>query len=760
MTPEQVRLLALSETDPDSLWGVGVEDDAQVANQSVVACPLHTVLDGQPSATLSPRILDPSGGVRSISGVTQPANGTLIVDGLSLIYQPTRGWQGSDSATYTASDTFTSSTGRLTFQQTRPALKCVNDTVTCASGGSVTFDPRTNDVGAGALQIVSYTGTAHGAVTLNANGTLGYSNVGTDSATSDSFSYTVNDDYSQQSATVTITISAGSFLKANDVSTSTTKDKFIDIDVVAAASVSTDLSPAVVKSGSITAPALGTAALQSSGKIRYTPPTGDDGFSEEFDFTLKPSAKALPESTATVTVDVLTVDTSIPKLQPDVAVSKWHCVGFTQAGSKKDDYGSGRAGFAAAVASSTLAAGDVIVLADGTYSGASLTCARSGAAGNHIMVRAHTHGQAIIDHQLNVTGAYWWFTGIKFTSDDVGSGYADDGQAILCQNAGLWVTNSRFTGRAFIHIYPDNKISNLRICYNTVNASTPGVTGIKKGDTGIFITCWDTAQGERAPPDTEIAWNRVTLPTRATDTQRSRPLVLLHPSHSMAADQKQFITQSFRFHHNHCAGAWAEAFYIKRNVCIEFNYIEWTNTATARHMVTMRHGILTNSPKYDMGGIVRGNRLHSAERVVILVAGAGQTITNNVFEGGGHGEIWLTAGNGNNFNSAKAPRDGCDNAQVVENTGFSPVIVGGEPGAEAVGAETAAGRNGWPSNVRIYRGDSGWDPTISRPSDGGKQAPAPSVLDGYGTGNAAKVDTITASALLNAVPPVGCDTIA
>ena len=424
MSVEQVRLLALSETDPDALWGVGSEDDAQVSNQSLVACPLHSELDGQATVEIIPVILDPSGGALTVTAVTQPANGTLAISGLRLIYNPTRGWQGTDSATYTASDGIKSSTGKLTFRQTRPALKCTNDDTNVAPLGSVIFDPRTNDVGAGPLTIVANSTPSRGAVTVEADGRLKYTNQ--TGGTSDSFSYTVQDAYGSQSATVNVTITAGSFLTAGDVSQSTTQDKFIDIDVVAAANASDDLKPIVVESGSITTPTMGgTAALQADGKIRYTPETGESGYTDQFDFVLKPSAAATPTDTGTVSVQVQAAS-GLPRRQPAVAVNKWHCVGFTQAGPKRDHYGSGRAGFAAAVASATLVAGDVIVLADDTYSGAKITCTKNGTGtadgSNHIMVRARTHRRAIINLQLDVNGEYWWFTGLKLPWDGGFSG--------------------------------------------------------------------------------------------------------------------------------------------------------------------------------------------------------------------------------------------------------------------------------------------------------------------------------------------------
>ena len=178
LTAEQVRLLALSQTDPDAVWGYGVEDDAEESNQSVVACPLDVTAYGQPTISLLPTILDPAGGVIAISGVTQPANGTLAIAGLALIYTPTPGWQGVDSATYTATDGAKSSTGRITLRQLQPSIKAIGDSITVSSGGSITFDPRVNDKGAGSLRIVAVTQGAAGTVTIEADGRVRYRHTG------------------------------------------------------------------------------------------------------------------------------------------------------------------------------------------------------------------------------------------------------------------------------------------------------------------------------------------------------------------------------------------------------------------------------------------------------------------------------------------------------------------------------------------------------------------------------------------------------
>lgn len=309
LSAAQIALLALSEKDPGALWGYGAEDDAQSSNQAVVACPMRVALDGQPEVTLSPVILDPAGGEVEITSVTQPTNGTLVIsESLQLVYTPTPGWLGSDSATYTASDGLTQSTGKILITQIQPSIKAVGDSITVATNGSVTFDPRINDVGAGNLSVVSVTTPTIGTATRNANGTITYQN--SSAGSSDSFSYTVRDNYGQATASVAVTVTGSSFISASDDSKSTLAGTPVEIDVLLNDTASSDYLPIVVKPGSLTTPSpSGTATLQPNGKVLYTPASGFTG-QASFQYTIKPSALATPTATATARVQVNSTSSS------------------------------------------------------------------------------------------------------------------------------------------------------------------------------------------------------------------------------------------------------------------------------------------------------------------------------------------------------------------------------------------------------------------------------------------------------------------
>lgn len=345
LSAAQISLLSRSLADPDSIWGYGEEDDAQDPNRSPVALPMLVEPDGRPLVTLHPRFIDPNGVPPAITGVTQPAHGTVTQDGPRLVLALEPGWQGVDGFTYTVDDGDKESTGKVAIRQGRPALKAVGDSISVAENGSVTFNPRLNDIGAGPLFVVDATTPAHGAVTVNPDGTITYQHTG--GGSTDAFSYTLADDYGQASAEVAVTIETDSFVRASPTTVETTQGVPVEIDVLANATASADNLPLVVATGSVTAPSpSGTAALQSSGRILYSPASGFTG-DASFACDVKPSSKPLPKATASVSVRVLSQPSGNPKHPPTVANSRILTVGYTGPGGTANQYDSLDAAFGA-----------------------------------------------------------------------------------------------------------------------------------------------------------------------------------------------------------------------------------------------------------------------------------------------------------------------------------------------------------------------------------------------------------------------------
>lgn len=176
LSAEQVRLLALSQTDPDAIWGYGVEDDATEANQSPVAMPDTIRPNGRSTMRIVPPVIDPNGTHPEITAVTAPAHGSVSIGtDNDLVFNFEPGWVGKDNITYTVADTGgKSSTAKITIEQARPALKLVGDAVTVAAGSSITFDPRINDIGAGPLRVISVSTPSVGTAVILADGRIRY----------------------------------------------------------------------------------------------------------------------------------------------------------------------------------------------------------------------------------------------------------------------------------------------------------------------------------------------------------------------------------------------------------------------------------------------------------------------------------------------------------------------------------------------------------------------------------------------------------
>ena len=347
LAAEQVRLLSRSLLEPDALWGIGEEDDAQVSNESPIAIPTTVVPDGRAQLRFTPRVVDPNGVAPSIVSTTQPANGSVSIDGRSLILSLNAGWRGDDLFSFTVQDSGgKSSSAAVKIDQRRPAIKAVGDSITVAANGSISFDPRLNDVGAGVLGVVGVTTPANGTTEVLPDGRIVYTPTpGYTGA--DAFAYAIGDDWGVATALVAVTVSASSFVTASNDSVETTQGVAVAVDVLANDNATADNLPLVVRPGSVTAPSpSGSAALQSDGRIVYTPVSGFLG-DVSFSYDAKPSAKAAPVSTASVLVRVVAAPTGYPKdaIAPDP--SRILTVGYVGPGGAGNQYDSLEAAYGA-----------------------------------------------------------------------------------------------------------------------------------------------------------------------------------------------------------------------------------------------------------------------------------------------------------------------------------------------------------------------------------------------------------------------------
>ncbi|MCI2401184.1 Ig-like domain-containing protein [Aliiroseovarius sp. N1Y82] len=165
---------------------------------------------------------DPNGDPISVTGMTQPANGTLVdnADG-TWTYTPNAGFGGADSFTYTISDGGLTDTAtvNLTVNDTTPA----NDAPDAVDDGLVTDQDvalvisvasdiliNDSDPNGDPISVTGMTQPANGTLVDNADGTWTYTpNAGFGGA--DSFTYTISDGGLTDIATVNLTVNVGGF---------------------------------------------------------------------------------------------------------------------------------------------------------------------------------------------------------------------------------------------------------------------------------------------------------------------------------------------------------------------------------------------------------------------------------------------------------------------------------------------------------------------------------------------------------------------
>jgi subtilisin family serine protease len=155
---------------------------------------------------------DPDGGTLSVTGVTQPANGSTSTNGTTVTYAPPADWSGSTTFGYTIADGqggTDSATVAVTVTAVNDPPVAVADNATTPYQTAVVISVLANDsdIDGGPLSVASVTSAAHGSVSTNGT-TVTYTPAAGWSGP-DTFSYTASDGAGgQASATVSVTTSA------------------------------------------------------------------------------------------------------------------------------------------------------------------------------------------------------------------------------------------------------------------------------------------------------------------------------------------------------------------------------------------------------------------------------------------------------------------------------------------------------------------------------------------------------------------------
>ncbi|MFL6196010.1 MAG: IPTL-CTERM sorting domain-containing protein, partial [Thermoanaerobaculia bacterium] len=266
---------------------------------------------------------DPDAGPISITSVTQPANGTVVITGggTGLTYTPNAGYCNTppgttlDTFTYTTTPGGSSATVTVTVNCVNDPPVAVDDTATLTEDDPATaINVLANDTDAEAdpFTIASVTQPANGAVVITGGGTgltyqpnANYCNT-PPGTTLDTFTYTLTPGGSSATVTMTVTCQDDNPVAVADSATVAEDDPATAVAVLAN---DTDTDGGPISITSVTQPANGAVVITGGGTgLTYQPnanycntPPGTT--LDTFTYTLTPGG-----SSTTVTMTVTCVD--------------------------------------------------------------------------------------------------------------------------------------------------------------------------------------------------------------------------------------------------------------------------------------------------------------------------------------------------------------------------------------------------------------------------------------------------------------------
>jgi len=252
---------------------------------------------------------DVDGDVLTITGTTNPTNGTVFVNANGTItYSPTLNFNGSDTFDYTVSDGnggLSTATVTVTVLHVNHAPVAVNDTKTTNEDTPTIISVLSNDtdMDGDVLTITGTTNPINGTVVVNADGTITYfpnpSFYGTDS-----FDYTIKDGNGGSStATVSLTVNQVNHppTAVNDVA-STDEDSLVKIAVL---NNDNDKDGDALTIVGTTTPSHGTVVVNADGTITYSPTPLFNGI-DSFNYTISDGNGGT--STATVNLTIFSIN--------------------------------------------------------------------------------------------------------------------------------------------------------------------------------------------------------------------------------------------------------------------------------------------------------------------------------------------------------------------------------------------------------------------------------------------------------------------
>ncbi|MEM7455662.1 MAG: Ig-like domain-containing protein [Planctomycetota bacterium] len=248
-----------------------IHGNPEIQTVTVIVNPVSDVVDDTASTNedvaLTFNVLsnDNFEGAVSLTGVSGAANGSVSFDAAgNVTYTPDGDYNGSESLTYTVTDSAGNTETATLGITINPVSDIVDDNVSGSEDSVISFDPRANDTYSNSSSITSFTQGADGTVVLLGDGTFDYT-PDADWFGSDSFTYSVTDAYGQiETATVTVTVVAEDDTVADVLTTN--EDTPVTFNVFA-----NDNFEGPVSLINVTGLSDGSISINGAGDITYTP---------------------------------------------------------------------------------------------------------------------------------------------------------------------------------------------------------------------------------------------------------------------------------------------------------------------------------------------------------------------------------------------------------------------------------------------------------------------------------------------------------
>ncbi|MCF6182500.1 Ig-like domain-containing protein [Lutibacter sp.] len=319
-------LLTVSNTAP-----VAVDDTASTNEDTAVTLSNADIVD--------PNDTDLDGDTLTITGVSNPTNGTIVLNGDGTVtFTPDANYNGPASFDYTISDGnggTDTATVNVTVNPVNDAPVAVDDTASTNEDTAVTLsnadivDPNDTDLDGDTLTITGVSNPTNGTIVLNGDGTVTFTPDANYNGPA-SFDYTISDgNGGSDTATVTVTVNpVNDAPVAVDDTASTNEDIPV---VIAVINNDTDIDGTVDPTSVtvVTPPANGTLSVNTTtGEITYTPNLNFSG-TDTFEYSVCDNEGACDTGIVAITIIEDMSDLSMVKTVDNITPNVGENIEFT-----------------------------------------------------------------------------------------------------------------------------------------------------------------------------------------------------------------------------------------------------------------------------------------------------------------------------------------------------------------------------------------------------------------------------------------------